>query len=291
MYHFFKKIWALKSDKQKVVLPEDDQHKNGEIFFFNRIDLLKVLIPYTLIVIALFSLLFTFTPIGNLVPSPEDKEVRSQIIEIHQRLISLRDTIQARDLQLEAFKTALRQSRDTTFTVQLSRRDALEFSETETLTPLGSDFSPSEMLLRPEDIILSTQIDFKFLPEFPREFPVIGTLTRRFSTTTGHAGVDIATIDGEFARSVANGTVIFAGFTVRYGNVVIIKHNNEYLSIYKHCKSLTVEKGTFVQAGQIIGQIGKYGTLTTGPHLHFELWKNMVPVDPVLYFPNLVPES
>ncbi len=292
MFHFFKKIWSLKSDKQKIVLPKQEEPDSGEIYFFNRIDLLKVLIPYTLIVIFLFSLIFTLTPVGNIVPSPEDREVRNQVIEIHQRLANLRDTIQARDMQLEAFKTALREGRsDTTFAVELPQRETTFPREVDKPQVSERLFSSSSTVLRPEDIILSTDPVFRELPDFPTEFPVNGTLTRGFLPDSGHFGIDVATSDGEIVRSVAPGMVIFDGFTIRYGYVIIIRHNDNFISVYKHCSSLAVESGTFVHAGQVIGRVGLYGTLTTGPHLHFELWKNLVPVDPLKYFTNLAPDA
>ncbi|HBR53300.1 MAG TPA: peptidase M23, partial [Flavobacteriaceae bacterium] len=79
---------------------------------------------------------------------------------------------------------------------------------------------------------------------------------------------------------VAEGTVIFAGWTPDTGYVIIIEHVNNIISAYKHNASLNKEQGELVGAGEVIATVGNTGELTTGPHLHFELWSDGHPIDP-----------
>jgi murein DD-endopeptidase MepM/ murein hydrolase activator NlpD len=97
-----------------------------------------------------------------------------------------------------------------------------------------------------------------------------------------HSGVDLAAGKGTSIRSVADGTVKFAGWMGGYGRLVIIKHANGFESRYAHCSRLKVRKGQSVSKGKIIAASGSTGT-ATGPHLHFEIRKSGKHVNPMLY--------
>ena len=84
-------------------------------------------------------------------------------------------------------------------------------------------------------------------------------------------------------KAAADGTVIFSEWTAATGYVVLLEHENEMLSVYKHNGSLAKSQGDLVRAGEVIATVGNTGEFTTGPHLHFELWKNGAPVNPLNY--------
>ena len=84
-------------------------------------------------------------------------------------------------------------------------------------------------------------------------------------------------------KAVADGTVIFSEWTAATGYVIILKHDQDMISAYKHNGSLLKAQGDLVRAGEVIATVGNTGELTTGPHLHFELWKNGSPVNPLNY--------
>lgn len=88
-----------------------------------------------------------------------------------------------------------------------------------------------------------------------------------------HSGVDIAVISGTPVKAIAPGTVTYSGNRGGYGNLVIIEHEGGMTSLYGHNSLLLVSKGEMVDAGKIIALSGSTGR-STGPHLHFELWKN-----------------
>jgi murein DD-endopeptidase MepM/ murein hydrolase activator NlpD len=122
------------------------------------------------------------------------------------------------------------------------------------------------------------------LPDFFL-FPPLrgGLISEKYDAKTAHYGVDIVAKKDEPIKSVADGTVIFSSFTDETGYVIAIQHQTNMISIFKHNSVLLKKAGDFVKAGDIVAIIGNTGSLTTGPHLHFELWYNGVAVNPELF--------
>lgn len=110
--------------------------------------------------------------------------------------------------------------------------------------------------------------------------PLSGFVSQEFNPESGHYGIDIAAKTGSPFVATENGYVIFADFTVNYGFTLIIGHDKNYISIYKHCSALLKTERDFVMQGEVIGLIGNTGKHTTGPHLHFEIWQNGTAIDP-----------
>lgn len=113
--------------------------------------------------------------------------------------------------------------------------------------------------------------------------PVTGTISQDFDSNTKHFAIDIVAKTGTPVKAVADGTVIFSEWTTGTGYVIIIKHENNFVSVYKHNGMLLKEQGDLVKSGEVIASIGSTGELTTGPHLHFELWSGGYPVNPTTF--------
>lgn len=111
--------------------------------------------------------------------------------------------------------------------------------------------------------------------------PISGTITQKFNPSEKHFAVDIVANKGTPVKAVADGTVIFSEWTVETGYVVILEHSSRYISVYKHNGSLLTNQGDFVKSGEVIATVGASGELTTGPHLHFELWSDGYAVNPL----------
>jgi murein DD-endopeptidase MepM/ murein hydrolase activator NlpD len=111
---------------------------------------------------------------------------------------------------------------------------------------------------------------------------VRGTPSQPFRRERSHYGIDIATASNEPIGALADGTVLFADWTMDYGYTVIISHST-YISFYKHCNYLLVRDGERVLKGQIIALTGNTGRESSAPHLHLEIWKNGIPQDPEIY--------
>lgn len=118
-------------------------------------------------------------------------------------------------------------------------------------------------------------------------WPLEGKILQGFNTSNGskHDGIDIKAPEGSPIYAVANGTVIYSDNTIRgYGNMVIIKHKDGFVTVYAHNSVNLVKKDQTVKQGQIIAKVGDTGYATT-PHLHFEIRLHAIPVNPINYLP------
>jgi murein DD-endopeptidase MepM/ murein hydrolase activator NlpD len=110
--------------------------------------------------------------------------------------------------------------------------------------------------------------------------PADSFISRGFDPDRGHMGIDFVIKTGTPVFAAANGYVIFADYTTKDGYMMILDHNNGYISIYKHCSVLLKRARETVLQGETIALSGNTGEISTGPHLHFEIWKDGEPVDP-----------
>lgn len=118
-------------------------------------------------------------------------------------------------------------------------------------------------------------------------WPVNGKLISDFGTRNGerHAGIDIKSDEGTPVKAADSGKVIYSGNGLSgYGNLIIIKHEGPFFTVYAHNRKNLVSEGSLVNQGDVIAHVGSTGRATT-PHLHFEIRKNKVSVDPTLYLP------
>jgi murein DD-endopeptidase MepM/ murein hydrolase activator NlpD len=118
----------------------------------------------------------------------------------------------------------------------------------------------------------------------PIQSPVnTGFTTRTFDARDAHFGIDLAVSEGTMVRAVGDGYVVLSDWTQEGGYTVAVQHSDGYLSVYKHNKRLLKQTGDRVQAREALAVSGNSGEVTTGPHLHFELWRNGLAQDPRPY--------
>jgi murein DD-endopeptidase MepM/ murein hydrolase activator NlpD len=170
-------------------------------------------------------------------------------------------------------------------------RDSFLLNQNEAVIYENIQFSKSteDSLLRERfdreeryNIVLNNPDNEKLLKETILFFPPMrGEISGNFDPETGHLGVDITGAENEPIMAVLEGTVIFAAWTAETGYVIELMHRNNLVSIYKHNSILLGKIGDRVIAGQPIAIIGNTGELTTGPHLHFELWNEGNPLNPI----------
>ncbi len=113
--------------------------------------------------------------------------------------------------------------------------------------------------------------------------PLTGDVSQSYNPNNKHFAVDIVAKTGTPVKAIADGTIVFSEWTTETGYVIILKHSNNFLSIYKHNGTLLKEQGDIVRSGEAIASVGSTGELTTGPHLHFELWSEGYAVNPLNY--------
>lgn len=130
-------------------------------------------------------------------------------------------------------------------------------------------------------------VPVSFLDNIPSYMPVEGFVTQDFYRdpliqVDDHLALDIAATSGTAVHAAAGGMVVFSGWTYQSGNLVIIFHGDGYFSLYGHSQVNLVRERQFVERGELIALVGESG-ITTGPHLHFEIWKDGQPVDPKVF--------
>lgn len=151
---------------------------------------------------------------------------------------------------------------------------------TKSLNPIDSLFR-KEFEKNGQDLLLVVNSEItEELQDFYLFKPVEGIITEGFNPKTNHLAIDIVSKEDEPIKVVADGTVIFSSWTQDSGYVIAVQHRGNLISIYKHNSDILKNVGNFVTAGEVISIIGNTGELTSGPHLHFELWYNGNPIDP-----------
>ncbi|GAB4132232.1 MAG: M23 family metallopeptidase [Raineya sp.] len=134
---------------------------------------------------------------------------------------------------------------------------------------LRKEYEAMNISLNENNTKNNTDANLQDISFFP---PIKGIITERFDAKTKHLGIDLVAQVNEPIKAVADGTVIFASWTEDTGNVMGIQHQGNIVSFYKHNAALLKKQGDFVRAGDVIAIIGNTGRLSSGPHLHLEIW-------------------
>lgn len=235
------------------------------------------------IIIAITFMLLGWTPLRYYLPDyAEEVRVKKLAVEAALKADSMEVALNQRDQVLRNIQQIL-EGRISTVSP--------ESVVTETVDPQDVTFTRSA-----EDSILRLEIEkedlVNLIPNFNRDeassyllFPPIkGTLTDRFSTQREHFGVDVAAEKDAPIKCIDEGTVTLATYTAETGHVIQVQHDNDLISIYKHCSVLLKKQGDKVRAGEAVAIIGETGEYSTGPHLHFEMWRNGIPLNPESFF-------
>ena len=161
--------------------------------------------------------------------------------------------------------------------------DELPIAADEQTAPMPTPYSSEQMVAA--DVLLRSELEhlessppttynkpLKHLQEFLFFPPIHGVVTTPFQHGIGHYGVDIVAKENAPIQCIADGAVVFSAWTVETGWVMVIQHNKDLVSIYKHNAALLRKVGNFVKRGEVVAIMGNSGEFSTGPHLHFELW-------------------
>lgn len=237
---------------------------------------------YAISLITITALIIIMTPIRNYLPGYLDVEVRKEIMENALRADSLERMIQIQDLYLRNVTQIMSGEIELD---SIRRIDSLAQTDVDYQIPRSEaeqayvkDFEQDEKYnLTVLDVNASHSNTFFFYK------PVNGMVSSRYQADIRHFGIDIAAKPNESVLATLDGTVVYAGYDPNEGNVIQLQHKNGFISIYKHNETLLKEPGQNVVAGEAIALVGNSGVLSTGPHLHFELWLEGKPVNPEDY--------
>jgi len=279
MWDFLKRIFSEKDGEVTVVVFDENEPDVSSTFKLKSFDVVKIVLTVTIISVALTIGIFFISPLNSIYQQRLDDNFRDEVIAINERVRALQDSLMAREVQLNDLKEFVRTVPDTTFDVE-NYSSGVSFFERENYYRAAPAFA-YEMLTR-DEIINATRAERT--PDFPTSFPIEGALTQGFSTEIGHYGVDFAATENSEFRAVADGAVVNTNWTISYGYVIYVQHAGGIMSVYKHAANLFKEKGDYVLRGDVLGVVGDRGVLSTGSHLHIEIWKNGVPQNPMLYF-------
>ncbi len=282
MLDFLKKLYEQRLKEITVILLDDSRPGEDNSYQFKPTKFFAFLTLICVMLSMFVALVFMLTPLGALLYSKEDAEMRAQVESITQRVIALQDSLIVRDYQLSEMKDVIRLSVDTT--LAMDARFSSMFDNDQQLEDLYANRFDDDLTserVSTSGIIFSNV--FKAAPDFPTSFPVNGSLTRGYEPENEHYGIDVATKEEELITAIADGTIIDASWTISNGYVISVQHAGGLLSVYKHCSSLTKKSGDVILKGDIIGTTGDVGVSSSGPHLHLEIWKDGLPQDPAIY--------
>lgn len=265
--------------KYRLVILNENTFEEKISFKLNRLNVFVTGTLFIIVLIGFTTLLIAFTPLREYIPGYSSTKLKRQATELTYKTDSLVATLNYTNRYLDNIRMVLRGEIANTEV----NRDSL--FERYKLDPAKVNLEPiaQDLLLR-QEVALEDKYNL-----FERNLenlgdnlfaPIAGTVTQKFNLEQKHYAIDVVAPKGSPVKAVADGTVIFAEWTAETGYVLIIEHKDNMLSVYKHNGSLNKTQGDQVIAGEVVAAVGNTGELTTGPHLHFELWREGKPIDP-----------
>ena len=278
----FKSFWSRVRFKYKLTFINEDTLEEVWTFRLSQLSAFAVLLVFAFALVSVTAFIIIKTPIRNYLPGYLDVEVRKEIVQNALRADSLERMLEIQHVYLENVARIIggEVPLDSIRRIDsLARVDAdFEIPRGEAEQAFVAQYEEEEKYsltaLNPNPVFTEQAFLYK---------PVDGVVSSHYQTDIRHFGVDIAASPSESVLDTLDGTVVYAGFYPQLGNVIQLQHRNGLVSIYKHNEALLKEPGDHVVAGEAIALVGNTGTLSTGPHLHFELWYKGVPVNPEEY--------
>ena len=270
--------------KYRLILMNDSSLEEQISFRFSALDVITVLTIGCVLLFVFFLLLVGYTPLNEFVPGKASSSLHKQLIAITLKTDSLEKKLLVNELYLKNI-TAIVNGEDP---INISTENTLVLSASE--TELSFKKSKEDSLLRlaveAEDKISISPTDKKDNLDMESMLffsPIKGVVTNGFDRKKNHFGTDIVAKQDEPIKCVFDGVVVISHWTSETGNVIGVQHANGMFSLYKHNSILFKRAGEYVKSGEVIAIIGNSGELSSGPHLHFELWHKGTPVNPENY--------
>ena len=284
--------------KYILEIRDEDTFEKKLSFRLSRLNVLIVVGSFAMLLIVCVAVLIAFTPMRQYIPGYSDVNLSRQIMNVALTLDSLERELETKNLYIQNIKNIISPPPDSLSRLRqgegVKPSDQTGTEETEKYKHIKLERSKEDSLLRVQiesedrynllfgrDDIKSVSVNK--ISSFLFFTPLKGLITDTFSFADKHYGIDIVAPKNEAVKATLDGTVVLASWTSETGYVIGVQHENSLLSIYKHNSVLLKKVGNYVRAGEVIAIIGDSGELTTGPHLHFELWWNSNPLDPEDY--------
>ena len=274
------KYWSKLFHKYRFVIMTDNSFEEKLSVKLTRINVIAFV--FTLVFFCFFStmLLIAYTPLSEYVPGKSSVEVQKGLIELNIKSDSLEAILLNRSIYLENINKIINGE------VLVNPENYEEITNTQ--IPISFEKSKEDSLFRlkvetEDKSSIYKNDNTKNNTNLMFFTPLTGLISDGYNNKTKHFGIDLVAKEKSRISSVLEGTVIISHWAYETGNVIGVQHKNGYLSFYKHNSVLLKSVGDYVNAGDHIAIIGNSGELSSGPHLHFELWHKGVPVNPENY--------
>ena len=265
----------------RLVISSEDNWEEKFSLKLNRLNVFITIGALSIFLVISTITLIAFTPLKEYIPGYDPTKLRRESQNLIFKTDSLESILRKNQAYIDNLSLILSGKIDSDSIKKIATNSIAKNDE------LGN--SNVDFAITKEDSIFRAEIERedrfnifgkKTENHFVLTSPISGNITGNYDAKNKHFAIDIATVEGTPVKAVADGTVIFSEWTSTTGNVIIIEHENQLISVYKHNASSTKEQGDFVESGEVIANSGSTGELSSGPHLHFELWYNGYPVNP-----------
>ena len=292
----FKKL----NRRYDFLMSHDESGRPMLNFKLNLLNLILAIIGMALLLIVITTFIIAFTPLREYIPGYSDASLGREVYELNLRADSLRQEMQRKDIYFQNIKKIVEGydfAADSAL-ASVNIYEPLPAGVTDTITLKKS---VQDSLLRAEyeaqdqynlfgKEYLSTTKQSSLVKNF--FVPLTGKVINAFDADKGHFGVDIASEGDKIINATLDGTVVFSIWSINNGYCIGIQHADSYFSVYKHNATLLKKEGEYVKAGEAIAILGKSGDEETFEHLHFELWRNGLALNPAEYMTiNTSPEN
>jgi len=265
--------------KIRLSLYKDQNYESLWSFRFSWMGLYLTIFFTVITISAIVVAIIVFTPLKEKIPGYPTKEVRENIVQNAHKLDSLEHQIKFRDQYFQNIKKVIKGGEFSSPMVGKDEQsdDVENHYQNIRFNPSKNDSVLRAQIDQAEQYNLSfvknqeTKADLSQIHFFP---PVKGLVTNSMNSSENHFGTDIVSGPNEVVSATLKGTITMAAWTLETGYEIRIQHDHDLISVYKHNSELLKKVGNFVEAGEAIAIVGNSGELTTGPHLHFELWHN-----------------
>ena len=273
------KYWSKLFHKYRFVIMKDSSFEEKLSVKLTRINVIAFVA--TLVFLCFFStmLLIAYTPLSEYVPGKSSIEVQKSLIELNIKSDSLEAILVNRSIYLENINKIINGEE------LVTPENYAEITNTQ--IPISFEKSKEDSLFRVK--VEAEDKSSIYKKDNPNNntliffTPLTGLISDGYNNKTKHFGIDLVAKEKSRISSVLEGTVIISHWAYETGYVIGVQHKNDYLSFYKHNSVLLKSVGDYVNAGDHIAIIGNSGELSSGPHLHFELWHKGIPVNPENY--------
>lgn len=265
--------------KYRLVIFNENTFEEKISFKLTRLNVISLTALMTFLLIAFTILLIAFTPLREYIPGYSSSALIEKATRLTMQVDSLESVVDRNNAYYKSIRKVLTgevgdidQQSDTILNTNNISPENVDFSASQEEKELRNEVEKKDKFNLLESAVRQTQMNL-----FP---PVNGRISAEYDVDIKHYAVDIVTEKDTPIKATADGTVIFSDWTPNTGYVLIIEHSFGLISTYKHNAELLKSQGDLVKTGEVIAIAGNTGELTTGTHLHFELWVDGYPVNP-----------